>query len=62
MRPLAPDALPVIGALPSCDNVFVNTGHGMLGVTLAPSSAHALADLMTNGASQVLAPFAASRF
>ncbi len=62
MRPLAPDSLPVIGALPGKDNVFIATGHGMLGVTLAPSTGFALADLMTNGASKVLAPFDPARF
>ena len=36
MRPMVPDTLPVIGRLPSCENVYVNTGHQMLGVTLAP--------------------------
>ncbi|MBE8517411.1 FAD-binding oxidoreductase [Amycolatopsis sp. H6(2020)] len=29
---------------PSHDNVFVATGHGMLGVTLGPSTGKALAD------------------
>jgi D-amino-acid dehydrogenase len=62
MRPLAPDSLPVIGALPGRKNVFIATGHGMLGVTLAPSTGYALAEMMTNGASDVLAPFDPKRF
>ena len=49
MRPVVPDSLPVIGKLPSRDNVFVNTAHQMLGVTLAPSSGWALAGLMLEG-------------
>ena len=35
MRPMVPDTLPVVGRVPSRENVFVNTGHQMLGVTLA---------------------------
>ncbi|MYG80272.1 MAG: FAD-binding oxidoreductase, partial [Gemmatimonadetes bacterium] len=46
MRPMVPDTLPVIGGLPSCENVYVNTGHQMLGVTLAPASGWALAGLV----------------
>lgn len=49
MRPIVPDSLPVMGKLPSRDNVYVNTGHQMLGVTLAPSSGWALAGLMLEG-------------
>ncbi len=63
MRPMAPDSLPVIGRLPNCENVYVNTGHQMLGVTLAPSSGRALADLIVEGRSDVdLAAFGADRF
>ncbi len=63
MRPIVPDSLPVIGALPSCGNAYVNTGHQMLGVTLAPSSGRALADLIADGHSEIgLEEFRADRF
>lgn len=63
MRPMVPDSLPVIGKLPSRDNVYVNTGHQMLGVTLAPSSGWALAGLMLEGRPGVgLEAFSAERF
>jgi D-amino-acid dehydrogenase len=63
LRPLAPDGLPVIGALPGVRNTYVATAHGMLGVTLAPSTAGALADLMLDGRSPVdLGPFDPARF
>lgn len=43
LRPMTPDGLPVIGPLPGKDNVFVASGHGMLGVTLAPMTAEIIA-------------------
>lgn len=49
MRPLTPDGLPVLGRVPGFDNLYVATGHGMLGVTLAPATAVAIAQLLTAG-------------
>src|SRR5439155_13849074 len=49
MRPLTPDGLPAIGRAPGCDNLFVATGHAMLGVTMAPVTALAVAELVTGG-------------
>ena len=61
-RPMLPDGLPLIDRVPTVDNAFVATGHGMLGVTLAPSSAAALAELMTTGARPaLLEPFGFGR-
>lgn len=63
MRPLTPDGLPVIGAVPGAGNVYLATGHGMLGVTLAPATAAALADLMTAGQGGAApSPFDPGRF
>lgn len=63
LRPLTPDGLPVIGMLPGYGNVAISTGHGMLGLTMAPASAEALADtLLTGRAPDVLAPFSPTRF
>ena len=63
MRPMVPDTLPVVGRLPSRENVYVNTGHQMLGVTLAPSSGWALAGLIVEGRAGVgLGGFSAGRF
>ena len=63
MRPIVPDSLPVMGKLPSRDNVYVNTGHQMLGVTLAPSSGWALAGLILEGRPGVgLDAFSPERF
>lgn len=63
MRPVTPDGLPVIGRLGRLANAYVATGHGMLGVTLAPGTAAALTELVVHGRTPpVLEPFAASRF
>ncbi len=63
MRPLTPDGLPVIGAISGFDNLYVAGGHQMLGVTLAPSTGEAIAELMLTGSSQVdLQPFDPARF
>ena len=47
MRPMLPDTLPLVGRIASRRNVFVNVGHQMLGLTLAPSCGKALADMVT---------------
>jgi glycine/D-amino acid oxidase-like deaminating enzyme len=62
-RPLLPDGLPVIDRIPGCENGFVTTGHGMLGITLAPASGAALTEYMLTGhRPAVLAPFRYDRF
>lgn len=63
MRPMVPDTLPVVGKLPSRNNVYVSTGHQMLGVTLSASTGWAMAQLVVEGGSELdLAPFAPDRF
>lgn len=63
MRPVLPDGLPAIGRLPGFDNAYVAAGHQMLGVTLAPSTGHALSQLALEGRSEIdLAPFDPARF
>lgn len=45
LRPATPDGTPVVGATPY-RNLFLNTGHGTLGWTMACGSGRYLADLM----------------
>jgi D-amino-acid dehydrogenase len=62
LRPATPDGLPLIGALPGQDDIYLATGHGMLGVTLAPATADLLAPLVLEGhAAPELAPFDPAR-
>ena len=44
-RPATPDSLPLLGPVPGAPGVIVATGHGMLGVTLAPATGVAVAAL-----------------
>jgi D-amino-acid dehydrogenase len=56
------DGLPLIGRAPALENVYVATGHGMLGITLAPATAALLAPLVLQGRwAPELAPFDPAR-
>jgi D-amino-acid dehydrogenase len=58
LRPTTPDGLPLIGAVPGREGLFVAAGHAMLGVTLAPATAAVLAPLVLRGERMPeLAPF-----
>jgi D-amino-acid dehydrogenase len=58
MRPLTSDGVPAIGPLPTRRNVYVATGHQMLGVTTAVTTAMLIGDLMTRGRTAIdLSPF-----
>jgi D-amino-acid dehydrogenase len=46
LRPATPSNLPIVGRA-RYENLFLNTGHGTLGWTLACGSAQALADLLS---------------
>ncbi|MFQ6069842.1 MAG: NAD(P)/FAD-dependent oxidoreductase [Candidatus Aminicenantales bacterium] len=46
LRPCTPDGLPVIDSIPGYKNLFLATGHGMLGVTLAPFTGKLICQLI----------------
>jgi D-amino-acid dehydrogenase len=52
LRPMTPDGLPIIGKVSMLENVYIATGHGMLGVTMAPITGEIIADLVTDGTSR----------
>jgi D-amino-acid dehydrogenase len=56
LRPATPNNVPVIGKT-KFRNLFLNTGHGTLGWTLACGSASVLADLISGRRPQVAFPF-----
>jgi D-amino-acid dehydrogenase len=63
MRPLTPDGLPMLGRAPGQKSLYIATGHAMLGVTLAPATGEAMAQLVTDPKAEVLyKPFAPGRF
>jgi D-amino-acid dehydrogenase len=49
LRPMTPDSTPIVGATPLA-NLFLNTGHGTLGWTMACGSAAVIADLVSGRA------------
>ncbi|MET8759915.1 FAD-dependent oxidoreductase [Lentzea sp. NPDC004782] len=58
LRPATPDSLPFLGPIPQLPGVYLATGHGMLGVTLAPASGEAIADMVeTRTVPETLFPF-----
>ena len=46
LRPMTPDSTPIVGSS-TYDNLFINTGHGTLGWTMACGSGQLVADLAT---------------
>jgi D-amino-acid dehydrogenase len=63
MRPMTADGLPVIGRPSAWRNVYLATGHGMVGVMLAPATGRAIARLVLEGVELAeLRPFSPDRF
>ncbi|WP_407313622.1 D-amino acid dehydrogenase [Pseudomonas sp. nanlin1] len=54
LRPTTPDGTPIVGATPY-RNLFLNTGHGTLGWTMACGSGRLLADLIARKQPQISA-------
>ncbi|WP_417208571.1 D-amino acid dehydrogenase [Antarctobacter sp.] len=52
LRPMTPDGTPVLGAS-RYDNLFLNTGHGTLGWTMACGSGRAVADVVLDRAPEI---------
>lgn len=47
LRPCTPDGMPYLGRTRRADNLFVATGHAMMGFSLGPITGRLTADLMT---------------
>jgi D-amino-acid dehydrogenase len=52
-RPMTWDSLPIIGRVPRLDNALLATGHNMLGLSLAPVTGKAIADLVAERAGSI---------
>lgn len=62
-RPSLPDSLPVLGRSQTLANAYFDFGHGHVGLTAAPASGGALAELICSGSTRLdLRPYAANRF
>jgi D-amino-acid dehydrogenase len=49
LRPYPADGLPIIGPVPGHEGVYAATGHGRLGITLAPSTGEAIRAMILEG-------------
>ncbi|HEY1771624.1 MAG TPA: D-amino acid dehydrogenase [Gammaproteobacteria bacterium] len=62
LRPMTPDGPPILGATPY-PNLFLNTGHGPLGFTLAAGSSRVVSDLAAGREPEIsLAGYSLDRF
>ena len=62
-RPICVDDLPIIGRAPGHRNVWLATGHGMLGVSMSTATAQLVADLVCARTPQIdPAPYSPERF
>ena len=52
LRPMTPDGTPIVGRTP-ISNLFLNTGHGTLGWTMAAGSGRVLADVISGRATEI---------
>jgi D-amino-acid dehydrogenase len=63
MRPITADGLPILDRAGDLENAYIATGYAMQGVTLAPTSGKALAEMITTGRRPpLLEPFRLDRF
>ena len=63
LRPMTPDSLPIIDTVPGIDGLLLATGHSRTGLTYAAVSAWLLAQLITDGRTDLpLGPFRLDRF
>lgn len=63
LRPYPPDGLPIVGSVPGRDGLFLATGHGRLGITLAPATAKAIRALVVEERTpDEIRPFGVDRF
>lgn len=62
-RPMTWDDLPILGRAPGCENLWLATGHGMLGVSMSAITGLLLSELITGRAPSLdIAAYSAQRF
>lgn len=63
LRPCSPDGLPIVGRPDGLENVVLATGHGMMGLTLAPVTARLVGEIVAAAEpSHDLTPLSPGRF
>ena len=63
LRPLSPDWMPILGRAPGWNNAYLATGAGKKGILLSPAIGKTIADLITDGKTDLpVSGFAPDRF
>ena len=63
LRPVTPDWLPIIGKAPGWDNAYLATGAGKKGILISPGIGKAVADMISDGKTDLpIGAFAPGRF
>jgi D-amino-acid dehydrogenase len=63
LRPCSPDGLPYIGKISKFKNLYINSGHAMMGISLASGSGKLMAEILNNSKSSIaIHQFDAQRF
>ena len=63
LRPTTPDGMPIIGKSPNHSNLFLATGHAMLGLSLGPGTGQVVAEMLNGQEPAVsLSPMRLGRF
>ena len=62
-RPMTWDDLPILGRAPGCENLWLATGHGMLGMSMSAITGLLLSELISGRAPSLdMTPYSAQRF
>ncbi|MGF1581881.1 MAG: NAD(P)/FAD-dependent oxidoreductase [Gemmataceae bacterium] len=62
-RPMTYDSVPIIDRCPKMSNVYIAAGHNMLGLSMAPATGRAVAQVLSEEKPHVdLAPYSLARF
>uniref|UniRef100_UPI00356A76D0 NAD(P)/FAD-dependent oxidoreductase n=1 Tax=Fodinibius sp. TaxID=1872440 RepID=UPI00356A76D0 len=56
LRPCSPDGLPYIGKVEPYKNIFVSTGHSMVGMSLSFASGEIISQLISDGQAELSHP------
>ena len=54
LRPISADGLPIVGKVPGWENLYVGTGSGRKGILWSTGMAHALFEMIDQGAVDVI--------
>jgi D-amino-acid dehydrogenase len=63
IRPMTYDDLPIIDRAPGQQNIVLATGHGMMGISMAPGTGKLVAEMITGSDPHIdISPFSVKRF